>query len=132
MYTRHDEVPVLYRRQSTMEAEHYNLVTRALKRLEPAIRLQLPGLKTLELILQSDAWIVVDRAFNDVPVVAWTNFQPQQRSGLHEAVPCELRYFHGHAAIIRTRVLALMDDFLEQQLGDGGASHRVLDFPGKE
>ncbi len=132
MYTRHDELPVLYRRQGQMEAEHYNLVSRALRRLESSIRLRLPGLKTLDLILQADAWIVVDRAFNDVPVVAWTGFKTQERSGLHEPVSCELRYFHGHAAIIRTRVLALMDTLLEERLGDGGDVHNVLSFPGKE
>lgn len=129
MYTRHDELPVLYRRQGRMEAVHYNLVSRALKRLEPSIRLRLPGLKTLDLILQFDAWIVVDRVFNDVPVVAWTHFQPQERSGLQEPVPCELRYFHGHAALIRNRVLVLMDNLLEEQLGEGRGGHKVLDFP---
>lgn len=129
MYTRHVELPVLYRRQARMEAEHYNRVSRALKRLDPSIRLRLPGLKTLDLILQGDAWIVVDRVFNDVPVVAWTDFQLQERSGLHEPVPCELRYFHGHAALIRTRVLALMDGLLEEQLGDDEGGHKVLDFP---
>jgi len=129
MYTRHDEIPVLSSWSDTIEAKHYNIVQRALKRVGPNIRLSLSGLKTLDLILQRDAWIIVDRAFNDVPVVAWTDFQPKTDRGLHETVPCELRYFHAHAAMITQKVLSLMDDLLEHQLNDGDKAHQVLTFP---
>jgi hypothetical protein len=136
MYTRHDEVPVLARWQGKVEAEHYNRVVHALKRLGPSLRIKLPGLKTLELILQEEAWIVVDSAFNDVPVVAWTGFQSEQRAGLQQPVVCELRYFHAHAAIILKQVLALMDERLDQLLAagleKGDGSHLVIDFPARE
>lgn len=129
MYTRHDEVPVLANWPEKIEALHYNIVRRALTRKPSGIRLALPGLKTLDLILQTDAWVIVDRAFNDVPVAAWVDFQPDDDRGLHEPVPCELRYFHGHASMIIKQVLELMDALLKDQLNDGDETHQVLSFP---
>ena len=131
MYTRHNEIPVLSAWPDQVAALHYNIVQRALKRMPPGIRLQLPGLKTLDLILQADAWIIVDRAFNDLPVAAWVDIKPEEDRGLHEPVPCQLRYFHGHAGMIIKRVLELMDELLEDRLNDGDETHQVLSFPGK-
>jgi len=132
MYARHDEIPALSTWPDQIEALHYNLVQRALTRVGHAIRLELPGLKTLDLILQTDAWIIVDRAFNDIPVAAWADMQPAEARGLHEPVACELRYFHGHAGMITKRVLELMDDVLREQLSDGDESHQVIAFPSQE
>lgn len=129
MYTRHDEVPVLSEWPATVDAGHYHIVYRALKRTPPSIRLVLPGLKTLDLILQADAWVIVDRAFNDVPVAAWVGFKADQREGLHEPVGCDLRYYHGHAGMIIKQVLDLMDALLQEQLDDGEDTHDVIAFP---
>lgn len=126
-YTRHREVPVFELRDGVVEAGHYNHVQVALNRLGEELRLALPGLKTLELILQRDAWVVVDRAFNEIPVVAWTDFQVEDRSALHAPVPCRIRLYHANAGIILKRVLEAMDrilnDRLEAQIPD--ASNRV-------
>lgn len=132
MYTRHNEVPVLSSWPDNVEAKHYNIVLRALKRVGPNIRLALPGLKTLDLVLQSDAWIIVDRAFNDIPVAAWSDFRPHENRGLHEAVPCKLLFFHGHAGMIIEKTLSLMDALLEDQLNDGDKTHQVVIFPVKD
>ncbi|HEY9080286.1 hypothetical protein [Magnetovibrio sp.] len=129
MYTRHDEVPVLSQWPDQVEAVHYNIALRALKRTPPSIRLLLPGLKTLDLILQNEAWIIVDRAFHDLPVAAWVDFQPEENRGLHEPVPCTLRYYHGHAGMILNTVLGLMDTLLKNQLDDEDETHQVLYFP---
>ena len=132
MYIRHTEIPALSAWPDTIAAVHFNIVHRALKRTPGGIRLRLPGLKTLDLILQDDAWIIVDRAFNDVPVAAWLDFQVDRERALHDPVPCELRYFHGHAGMVTKRVLNLMDDLLNEQLRDGDDSHQVIDFPQKD
>ena len=128
-YNRHQEVPPLSVWPSAVDAAQFHTVYRALKRSPPAIRLELPGLKTLDLILQPEAWIVVDRAFNDLPVAAWTGFRAGERDGLHEPVPCELRYFHGYAGMIIKRVLETMDAELNAALLEGDASRQVLEFP---
>ena len=70
LYTRHDEVPQLGSRAGKVNANYYNHVQTALKRLGNQIRLRIPKLKHLDLILQKDAWIVVDITLNDIPVVA--------------------------------------------------------------
>lgn len=128
-YTRHDDVPTLSAWPSTVAARHYNAVHRMLLRQPDGLRMNLPGLKTLDLIVQDDAWIIVDRAFNDIPVAAWTRFEPGAERGLHEDVDCELRYFHAHAGMIIQQVLDLMDRSLDSLLKDGDDSHRVLPFP---
>lgn len=129
MYTRHDELPVYEYRDSRLDAGFYNHVQLALKRLGQPLRLSIPGLKTLDLILQADAWIVVDRAFNDVPVVAWTAFDNKARQGLHQPMPCRIRLFHAHGGMILRRVLEAMDQQLLAQLDASAAPHKILPFP---
>ena len=116
MYQRHLTVPALMSRKRRIEAGYYNHVQIAIKRLGEGVRLKLPKLKTLELILQPDAWIVVDNAFNDVPVIAWLGFEVSHRENIHEAIPCELRLYHAHASIIQRRVLEGMELLLGEAL----------------
>ncbi|MEN8131402.1 MAG: hypothetical protein ABFS45_14670 [Pseudomonadota bacterium] len=116
MYTRHLEVPVYENRKGELEASYYNHVHVALNRLGESLRLELPGLKTLDLILQRDAWIVVDRAFNDIPVVAWTEFETEHRASLHAPISCIIRLYHANAEIILNRVIEAMEMMLGEQL----------------
>ena len=115
LYTRHDEVPLLHHRGGKVEAAYYNDVQTALKRLGP-IRFKIPKLKHLDLILQKDAWIVVDRALSDFPILAWTDFQTEGRESLLEPVQCEVRIFHFAASMILRRTLEAMDLMLGEQL----------------
>lgn len=131
MFTRHDELPVYAYLQSSVEASFYNHVQLAFKRLGKELRLQIPGLKTLDLILQADAWIIVDRAFNDMPVVAWADFEGSDRAGLHQPVACRIRLFHANGGMILKRVLEAMDEQLLAQLDASAEPHKVLGFPSK-
>ena len=103
MYTRLDEVPVYHQRAGKLSATHFNHVQVALKRLGESIRFRIPRLKHLDLILQREAWIVVDRVHNDIPVVAWTDFQTDHRSDLHSPIACMIRFSHAHASFIMRR-----------------------------
>ena len=71
MYDRLDDVPVYALRQGKVSATHYNHVQLALKRLGDQIRLRIPKPKYPDLFLQKNAWIIVDRVLNDVPVIAF-------------------------------------------------------------
>ncbi|MCB1857710.1 MAG: hypothetical protein KDI63_05535 [Gammaproteobacteria bacterium] len=115
MYTRHLEVPTYSRWNTAVDALHYNHVCCSLKRSRGDIRLDLPGLRTLDLILQENAWVVVDRAFNDIPVVAWCDFQAAGRDNIHLPVRCMVRLFHAHGELIMTRVLEAMELLLGEQ-----------------
>lgn len=127
-YTRHNELPVYDERVNTLNASFYNHVQIALKRLGKGLRLSLPGLRTLELILQEDAWIVVDSGLNDMPVAAWSDFQREEESNLQSPVVCRIRLYHSHGGMILQRVLELMDGELSESLQVSNGSHRVVSF----
>lgn len=117
-YTRHNEVPVFEYRDGVIDATHFNHVQVALKRLGDGIRLSIPRLKHLDLILQKDAWIIVDRVLNDLPVAAWTDFAVSHRDNLHEPVRCRIRLYHAYAGMILSRTLEAMELMLGEQLAD--------------
>ena len=118
LYTRHDEVPQLASRKGKVKALYYNHVQKALKSLGPQIRLKIPRLKHLDLIIQKDAWIIVDTVLNDIPVVAWMNFETEQRDNLHEPIQCEIRFFHFAASMVLNRTLEAMELMLGEQLAE--------------
>jgi len=120
MYTRLDDVPVFERRTAELDAHYYNDVQVALNRLGETIRFPIPKLKHLDLILEKEAWIIVDRAFNDVPVAAWSDFQVQHRNSLHEPIECQIRLFHANANLILEQTLEVMMDLLREQLLEEG------------
>ena len=109
MYTRHLEVPVYSSFEGSVHAIHYNHVVATLKRTHNDVRLAIPRLRTLDLILQPDAWILVDRSLNDIPVVAWSDFDTASRDNLHQPVSCQVRLFHAHGNIVMERVLEAME-----------------------
>lgn len=117
-YTRHNELPVLHTREGKMDAIYFNHVQTALKKLGPQIRLRIPKLKHLEFVIQRDAWVVVDLALSELPILCWTNFQSQYRDNLHEPVPCEVRYFHYAASMIYNKTIEGMELMLGELLGE--------------
>ena len=117
-YTRHNEVLILDKRPDNVDAHYFNVAQTALKRIGEQIRFKIPTLNHLDLILQEDAWIVVDRVLNDMPVVAWTDFQTQGRDNLHEAVPCEVRLYHFAARMILKTTLDAMENILAHSLAE--------------
>ena len=116
MYSRLDEVPVYESYPTEMDATHYNHVQYALNHISDSIRLQIPRLKHLDLILEKQAWIIVDRVLNDIPVAAWTNFETGQRDNLHQPIRCEQRLYHIHARMILNHTLEAMELMLGESL----------------
>jgi hypothetical protein len=130
LYTRHDEVPQLSASASTIDALYYNHVQTALKQLGKQIRLSIPKLKHLDLILQRDAWVIVDNSLNDIPVAAWASFEVENRDSLHEPIQCEVRFFHYAASMILDRTLEAMElmlgELLEKETTE--EKHSILSF----
>lgn len=116
LYNRQNEVPVLTSRQGKVEANHYNHVQTAMKRLGPELRFRIPKLKHLDLILQKDAWVVVDRALTDYPILCWTDFKTEHRENLHEPLVCEIRIFHYCASMILKKTINAMEMLLGEEL----------------
>ncbi|MCW8943090.1 MAG: hypothetical protein OQK93_07935 [Gammaproteobacteria bacterium] len=129
-YTRHNEVLILDRRPGNVDANYFNQAQTALKRIGQQIRLKIPTLNHLDLIVQQDAWIIVDRVLNDIPVVAWTDFQTEGRNNLHEPIACEIRLYHFAARMVLKTTLDAMEDILGQSLAeqDSDKPEKVLPF----
>jgi hypothetical protein len=132
MYSRHNEVPIYELRDGSVNANYFNHVQVALKKLHGSIRLPVPRLKHLDLILQKDAWIIVDRALNDIPVSAWTDFATAHRENLHEPVSCKIRLYHANAELILERTLEAMEMLLSEELDDALLDNsEIIPFPAK-
>lgn len=116
MKSKLDDLPTFETRQVTVKALHYNLVQVALKRLGSPLRFSLPKLRTLDLHLEKEAWIVVDRSLNDIPVMAWVDFDITARSNLHEDIDCTLKIYHSHASIIIKKTMEAMTLLIGEKL----------------
>lgn len=131
MYTRLDDIPIFELIDSNIKAVHFNHVQIALKRLGLSLRYRIPKLKHLDLILEKDAWIIVDRVLNDIPIAAWTNFQSSQRTGLHDPIICKLKLYHKDAHMILNRTLEAMELLLGEELDNNSLESIdiVVPFP---
>jgi hypothetical protein len=134
MYKRLNDIPVYEYRDATVNARCFNTVQLALHRIGESIRFPIPTLKHLDIILEPQAWIVVDRVLNDIPVAAWTGFKTEHRNNLHQPIPCRIQLYHVNAGLILERTLAAMESVLDAQLSHGnkaaanGRSPKVLPF----
>lgn len=129
-YTRQNEVLILSSRRGNVDAHFFNQAQTALKRIGQQIRFKIPTLNHLDLIVQEDAWIVVDRVLNDIPIVAWADFQIEGRDNLHQPISCEVRLYHFAARMILKTTLDAMEDILGQSLAeqDSDKTEKVLPF----
>jgi len=66
----------------------------------------LTGLRGMDMVLDQQTWICLDRTFYDLPVLAWTDFEPTARTGLQDPVTCRILYYHVHADFIVHSVLS--------------------------
>ena len=98
----------------SITAARFNRVRLALHRLENPLRIELSGLRSMDFILEDQVWAIVDRNLNDIPVVAWTDFEP--RTTLHQPILCIMRIYHLHADAIIDQALQKLDDILESRL----------------
>ncbi len=105
-------IPVFAERPDRVPARLYNLWRRVRMRVPGPIHLTLPDLKEMELILERDAWVVVDHNRGEVPVLAWVDFRIPPIRSLHEPVECTLNYYHFMASGLRARVLERLEDAL--------------------
>lgn len=116
MSSRLDDVPVYQQMPTTVQAADFNRVQIALKRFGEPVHIPLTGMRSLQLILERETWIVVDGALNEVPVLAWGDFQVEGRANLHEPIPCVLKVYHAHAMVILDKVISCMEGVLQQRI----------------
>ncbi len=120
MGQRIDGLPVFAQRDDLVPATHYNLWRRSRIHLGTPQCIRLRELKEMELILEHDAWVVVDNNRGQVPVLAWTDFRPSPERGLHEPVACHLNFYHFMATSLRQPALDYLYSELEKRLKSRG------------
>jgi hypothetical protein len=100
----------------TIDASCYNLARLALRRLPAPVRVDLEGLRGLEVIVEDEYWLCVDSNNEDRPVLAWTEFQTGDRHALHEPVKCSLYLLHYHAGLVMGMALDALEAALDRRL----------------
>jgi hypothetical protein len=110
------DVPYCAQRDSEIEAKLYNLWRRAKLHFTMPIRLPLAAYSGFVMVLEDNEWVCVDERQNDIPILAWVEFQDQGRDALHLPVKCKLNYYHFAASKVRAHSLELVQDELEKRL----------------
>lgn len=97
----------------SIEAADYNRVRLALLRLGNPLRVSLPRHGGVDILLHRDHWIAVSNYVNDVPMLAWRDFDLKGRGGLHEPVDCRLYFYHIQGGSIMGTALKALSECLE-------------------
>ena len=116
MKSRLNDIPIIKSVPSYVGATHFNRVRLSQLRLDESLRLELFSLRGLDIVIENDAWVCIDRTLGDLPVLARTDFDKNSRNGLHQPVPCKLRFYHNHADLICGTVLDDLGRILERRL----------------
>lgn len=117
MVDHHRNVSPLRSLPKTIEARYYNRVRLALIRLGNPLRLELEAeLRHMDMLLSTEEWLCLDRAREDLPLLAWSGFRVRERDALHAPVQCILHLYDARAGLLAARVLPVLDRLLEQAL----------------
>lgn len=114
--SRLENVPFVAQRTVQVDAKVYNLWRRAKRRLQMPVRFPLVNYSGFEMIIDSDEWLCVDGRQNDLPILAWVEFEGEGRDALHTPVNCKLNYYHFAASKVRAHSLELVEEELERRL----------------
>jgi len=100
--------------------EDYNAVRLGILRLNNPLHLELEGIRGLRCVLNDTAWIFLDGYKGELPLLAWTNFQP--RESISASIDCELRLYHMHAGLLISKSLDALQNtingLLREKYGD--------------
>ncbi len=110
------DLPIYEQRDDEVNAKLYNLWRRAKLHFPCPMRIDLPDLSGMVMILEEHEWVCADEHQNDLPILAWVEFEDKGRSSLHTPVKCKLNYYHFMASKVRKRSLELMEEILEERL----------------
>lgn len=114
--SRLSEVSVYSMRETHVPAVNYNHVMLTLLRLNDTVRFSLPGFQHIDVIIDRDSWVCVDTSLDEMPMVAWLNFDVKGRDNLFQPIRCTLNYYHFMSSVIAQNALEHIDDQLRCQL----------------
>jgi len=111
-----DEHQASHTLHKIIPAEDYNRVRLALRRISNPLRIELQSMRCLDITLNNQYWLVIDRCMDDRRIMAWTDFQFTDRSAIHAPVSCMLRLYHIHAGLVMGEVLETLGSTLGEKL----------------
>ncbi|MFK5915002.1 MAG: hypothetical protein QM484_11565 [Woeseiaceae bacterium] len=114
--SRVEGMPVYAQRDEMLPAKLYNLWRRLKLHFDLPVRIPLEGYRSLVMVLETHEWVCVDETQNDMPVLAWIEFEDQGRKNIHLPVKCKLNHYHFAADKVRAASLELMEAALEKKL----------------
>ena len=74
MTSRIHDLPVYDRMETRIDSKYFNSARLALKRISNPLRFDL-SLRDISMTVEDKEWFLTDRSMNDLPVLAWTEFQ---------------------------------------------------------
>jgi hypothetical protein len=114
--SRVSDVPVYVQREAELPASLYNLWRRARNHLMLPVRFPLDDHHGMVMIIEEHELVCVNETQNDLPYLAWLEFEDKGRDALHTPVRCKLNYYHYAASKFRAKSLDQMQRGLEQLL----------------
>ncbi len=121
-----DKLPRYSTEEVSLPAPLYNKVKLGLLWIDKSLVFDIHGLRNLEVILDSETWICRDISLNNIPILAWTEFNTANRVNLHEPVSCKLYTYHAHAMLIIDTLLEQVDLELTRQLPHSPDSAKII------
>jgi hypothetical protein len=70
----------------------------------------------MEMLLDRRVWVGLAMWQQDLPLLAWTEFEHRERTALHEPVRCSLHLYHFQAGLVMGVALDNLDRLLYQRL----------------
>lgn len=114
MMWRLKDLPAFSSAPTTVDASHFNLIRRAVMKSREPIRITLNNMPHVDMIIDEDSWVCVDRSNNDLPIVAWLEFETENRSALHTPIRCSKNYYHFAAGKVAADALEIAANYLTE------------------
>lgn len=112
MMWRLNDIPVYSTVPTIVDAKIFNLIRLAVLKSREPIRITLNTMSHVDMIIDHDSWVCVDNTNNDFPLVAWVEFETQQRDNLHTPINCKRKAYHFVAGKVAADALATTADYL--------------------
>lgn len=109
----HDDYPALRVIKKIISAEDYNRIRIGLSREELPWRLNTPKIRCWQFVLNESAWVCIDECQDDLPILAWTDFEVARRESLEAPISCKLHLYHMHAGLVMGLALETLVETVE-------------------
>lgn len=101
--------------RKAVPAEVYNQIRLAMLRGTLPLRVDLTKHRGLYFIIAAHEWLAFDELAFDQTVLAWREFEVEDRDNLVEPVFCELSLYHSHSGLVMGSVLDEVAEILSAE-----------------